>query len=241
MNFKKMLLVGICYFSVLIVAGLKLDKECAIPEKAVFPFAVQGLDLSKEEFRSLIQEATDAMYLKGFRYLGDPRDFDHGHLLYSDDLPSNPDAMPPVVALLYHTQENAFDYHLNDPGSRFDYVDPWARNWVQWVDSKKVANAKDYVPKDLDYDYELNHFTIHEFMLDSGLLNLRLSKKYSKQFLFSDATNKDIPYECRGSKSNLITVVLPSGESKTLALLSDKYFWPYYNDYWLKENREVKD
>ncbi len=236
MNLNKFLCTGICAYFLFIGLSKRPDKECVIPSSAVFPFAEQELDLSKEELRSLIQTAVDTMYLKGFRYLGDPRDFDHGHLLYTTEQPLTAGAMPPVAAILYHTQEDAFDYHIQHPGSRFDYVDRWARNWVQLIHSKKVGNAQNFVLKNLDYNYEINHFTIHEDMLDNKLIGVELSRGYSKQFLFEDVSSKNIPYECRGDKSNLVSIRIPSGEYKIIALLGNKYFWPYYENYWKKEH-----
>lgn len=239
MNFKKILCAGFfavfCAYLLYISLHLIPDKECTIPESAVFPFAAQKLDLDKKEFRSLIQAAVDTMYFKGFKYLGDPRDFDHGHLLYSTELPSTPETMPPAVVILYHTQEDAFYYNKKDPGGRFDYLDRLARNWIQWIGSKKVENAKNYLIETGSYNYE-GHFTIHEDMLNHKLIGIELSPNYSKQFLFSDVSDKNIPHECRGDKSNLIVIRLPSGDYKTLALLSNKYFWPYYYDYWQKEH-----
>ena len=236
MDLKNFFYIGLCVCSLSINTGIVPDKECTIPENAVFPFAAQELDLSKEEFRSLIQAAVDTMYLKGFRYLGDSRDFDHGHLLYSAKPPLTPDAMPPAVVILYHTQEDAFYYNQKDPGGRFDYLDRWARNWIQWIDSKRVENAQNYLTETVNYNYE-NHFTIREDMLDHKLIGIELSPNYSKQFLFSDVSDKNIPHECRGDKSNLIVIRLPSGDYKTLALLGNKYFWPYYENYWKREHQ----
>ena len=76
-------------------------------------------------------------YLKGFRHLGDERDFDHGHLLF--------DAGSKLIAILYHTQELAADHR---PGSDFGYIDPDARNWIQWVSDGRVENAARYLRKD---------------------------------------------------------------------------------------------
>lgn len=218
MNFKKFFCAVFCVYFLVVKTEATQDKECTIPENSVFPFATQELDLSKEEFRSLIQAAVDVMYLRGFRYLGDPRDFDHGHMLYSAKPPLTPGSMPSVLAILYHTQEEAFYYNKKDPGSRFGYLDRWARNWLQWVDNKKVENARKYVLKNIDYDYELNHFTIHDDMLDHKRMGIAISPLYSKQFVFTDVTDKNIPYECRGDKSNLIVIKLPSGWYKILAL-----------------------
>src|ERR1700722_10749946 len=79
-------------------------------------------DLSRAGFESLLQRFVDQSYLKGFRHLGDERDFDHGHILF--------DASGKPVAILYHTQELA----LGQPrDSEFGYLNPETRNWIQWV------------------------------------------------------------------------------------------------------------
>jgi hypothetical protein len=203
---------------------------------AVFPYSEQKIDLSKEEFRSLIQAAVDVMYLKGFRYLGDPRDFDHGHIMFSDQ-PSLTPGGSTVVMILYHTQEDAFYYNRDNPGSQFDYINPWARNWVQWRKNKKVENANKFLLEKLDpANYKINHYTTHEAMLDQKRLGVKLFTGNSKMFVFSDVSDKNIPVECRGDLSNLIVINLPTGEYKTLALMGNDYFWPYYNNYWKKEH-----
>ena len=92
---------------------------------------------SRKEFQALLQHFVDQTYLKGFRHLGDERDFDHGHLLY--------DGHANVVAILYHTQELAADHGAGDG---FGYVDSGARNWIQWVADGRIENAARYLRRD---------------------------------------------------------------------------------------------
>lgn len=93
--------------------------------------------LSRSEFQGLLQHFVSQEYLKGFRHLGDERDFDHGHLLF--------DGQSKLIAILYHTQELAGDHR---PGSDFGYIDPAGRNWIQWVEDGRVENAARYLRKD---------------------------------------------------------------------------------------------
>lgn len=87
--------------------------------------------LSTSEAQSLLQGFTDVAYRRGFRHIGDRRDFDHGHLLL------DPAAKP--RAILYHTQELG-RYETGD----FATFDLASRNWLQWVDSGVVEKADRY-------------------------------------------------------------------------------------------------
>ena len=93
-------------------------------------FAALGFPaaLDRAGLESLLQRFVDQSYLVGFRHLGDERDFDHGHLLY--------DAAGKPLAILYHTQELA---RGRAPDSDFGYVNPEARNWIQWLDDGRVV------------------------------------------------------------------------------------------------------
>jgi hypothetical protein len=90
--------------------------------------------LSAPAFQALLQRFVDQAYLKGFRHLGDERDFDHGHFLFDDQ--------SRLVAILYHTQELAGE---QTKGSDFGYIDRGARNWIQWVKGGKIENAGAYL------------------------------------------------------------------------------------------------
>lgn len=140
--------------------------------------------LGKPELVGLLQRVVDQLYMKGFRHLGDERDFDHGHFLF--------DASGRPVAILYHMQELA----LHEPrGSAFGYLDPGKRNWIQWLADGRVENAERYrrksYPKTAEWDWfreaelpdlELNH-TILDKMLDPALVGLDPSK--TKQWVFT--------------------------------------------------------
>ena len=170
--------------------------------------------LGKPELAGLLQRVVDQLYLKGFRHLGDERDFDHGHFLF--------DGSGRLLAILYHTQELA----LHEPrGSEFGYLNPEKRNWIQWLDDGHIENADRYrrkaYPKTATWDWFLesqlpgldeNH-TILDKMLDPALVALDVSK--TKQWVFTR-----IP--CGGDPiapdSRDIRVLLPTKESVCLSL-----------------------
>ena len=168
---------------------------------------------SKTEFQGLLQHFVDQTYLKGFRHLGDERDFDHGHLLY--------DAQSKLVAILYHTQELAADHR---PGTDFAYIDPGARNWIQWVNDGRVENAARYLrseyPATATWDYfralELpglqSRHTVLPKMLDP---KLGVDASKTAQWVFTRV-------KCAGAApadaSDALRVVLPTKEEVCLTL-----------------------
>jgi hypothetical protein len=107
--------------------------------------------LTASAFQGLLQRFVDQAYLKGFRHLGDERDFDHGHLLF--------DAQSKLIAILYHTQELAGDHR---PGGEFGYIDSGARNWIQWVDDGRVENAARYLRKSYPSTATWDYFRVLE-------------------------------------------------------------------------------
>ncbi|MBI3547494.1 MAG: hypothetical protein HY078_00435 [Elusimicrobia bacterium] len=123
--------------------------------------------LPPAQFQSLLQKFVDKLYLKAFRHLGDERDFDHGHVLYSNS------GAP--AAILYHTQELAYD---QPAGSDYGYLDAEGRNWIQWIDTDSIENASCCVrskyPETAFWDWFrfaklpalLEHHTILDKMLD---------------------------------------------------------------------------
>jgi hypothetical protein len=123
----------------LIMASAQAARAVAVPPA-----------LSRTEFQGLLQRFVDQEYLKGFRHLGDERDFDHGHLLF--------DGQSKLVAILYHTQELAADH----PGSDFGYIDPGARNWIEWVSDGRIENAARYLRKDYPATATWNYFRVLE-------------------------------------------------------------------------------
>jgi hypothetical protein len=170
--------------------------------------------LGKTDLAGLLQLVVDRLYMKGFRHLGDERDFDHGHFLF--------DASGRPFAILYHTQELA----LHEPrGSDFGYLDPDQRNWIQWLDDGRVENAQRYrrktYPNSATWDWfreaqlpglDENH-TILDKMLDPALVAVDISK--TKQWVFTRKTCGADPIP---PDSPDIRVVLPTKEAVCLAL-----------------------
>jgi hypothetical protein len=170
--------------------------------------------LSKPALAGLLQLVVDRLYLKGFRHLGDERDFDHGHLLF--------DAGGRPLAILYHTQELA----LYEPrGSDFAYLDSGSRNWIQWLADGRIENAARYrrktYPNTAAWDWfreaqlpglDENH-TILDKMLDPALVAVDVSK--TKQWVF---TRIPCGAESFAPDSGDIRVVLPTSEAVCLAL-----------------------
>jgi hypothetical protein len=186
------------------------------PGAAVARYADLGFppSLGKPELSALLQRVVDRLYMRGFRHIGDERDFDHGHFLF--------DASGRPLAILYHTQEFA----RHEPaGGPFGYLDPDGRNWIQWLPGGAVENARRYrrrtYPATASWDWfreselpglERNH-TILDKMLDPRAVGLDAEK--SKQWVFTRTP-------CGGSApspdSADIRVFLPTGAPVCLAL-----------------------
>lgn len=193
-------------FACLIAAALPLTASAQVPAAAQLP-------LSRAAFQGLLQRFVSQEYLKGFRHLGDERDFDHGHFLF--------DAQSKLVAILYHTQELAGDHR---PGSDFGYIDPGARNWIQWVEDGRVENAARYqrrdYPSNATWDYfrvlELpalrSHHTVLPKMLDP---KLGIDPAKTAQWVFTRVSCADVP---ASSSSGGLRVVLPNKEEVCLSL-----------------------
>ena len=177
---------------------------------AAFAFASPGpasSALDETRFQSLLQGFVDQAYLKGFRHLGDERDFDHGHVLH--------DGEGRPIAILYHTQELAF-YQKAD--SEFGWVNPGARNWIQWIADGKVENAGAYerlsYPRGAIWDWfqmsELPNLKKHRTILDKMLDpdRVKIDPARTKQWVFTKA-------ECGAGR---LSVTLPSRERVCLSL-----------------------
>ena len=150
-------------------------------------FSALGLprSVSKPLLQGLLQRFVDQEYKKAFKHLGDERDFDHGHLLFAkgSDKP---------VAILYHTQELA---SYEPPGSSFAFLDPAARNWLQWVDDGRVANASSFLRKgfprgpawDLFVSEDLPVLKAHHTIIDKMLdpLSIGADTTRSDQWVFT--------------------------------------------------------
>jgi hypothetical protein len=202
-NLKNTLGLLLC----LLAAALPLSASAQAPAAAQPP-------LSPAAFQGLLQRFVSQEYLKGFRHLGDERDFDHGHLLF--------DGRDKLVAILYHTQELAGDAHSGDG---FGFIDPGARNWIQWVDDGRVENASRYqrraYPSTATWDYfrvlELpaleSHHTVLPKMLDP---KLGIDPAKTAQWVFTRVS-------CSGAAPasgalGEMRVVLPSKEEVCLSL-----------------------
>lgn len=174
------------------------------------------LPVPKAEFQNLLQKFVYRTYMKGFRHLGDERDFDHGHFLY--------DAQSKVIAILYHTQELAAE---SDAASGFGYIDPSARNWIQWLGPDRIENADRYLRKSYPAsaswewfrEFELpglnRRHTILDKMLDPSLISVDLSK--TSQWVFSRIPCPPGP----ALPGDELQIVLPTEETVCLALDGD--------------------
>lgn len=174
----------------------------------------EGLEPS--QFAPLLQAFVDREYLKAFRHLGDERDFDHGHVLYS------PDGSRPV-AILYHTQELAAD---EKAGSEYGFVDAGARNWIQWIDKGGIENASAYERRDYPGTAYWAWFaadrvpvyrkygTIVDKMLDPERVGAETGK--SRQVVFTRVGCEQAP--APEGREGLFSVKLPTGERVCLSL-----------------------
>lgn len=163
--------------------------------------------LTAPALQSLLQDFVDAAYGKGFYRLGVETDFDHGHVLL--------DAAGRPIAMLYHTQELS---HLDKiPGA----LDPMARNWIEWLDTHKVEDARLYLRKSYPETATWHWFetqrlpllearhTILDKMLDPILLGTSVAS--SRQWVFTR-------HSC--GRSTELRVQLPTKEEVCLALSS---------------------
>jgi hypothetical protein len=200
----------------LLTLSLLLVRPAASGGVAGARFAELGLPaaLSRTRLESLLQSFVDRSYSKGFRHLGDERDFDHGHLLF--DLDGKP------LAILYHTQELA---QSQPRGGEFAYVNPAARNWIQWLDDGRVENAARYKRRDYPRTAAWNwfraaelpgleeHHTILDKMLDPALLSVDVAK--TRQLVFTRVPcGGAVPF----AEPDGLRVLLPTHEAVCLAL-----------------------
>jgi hypothetical protein len=172
-----------------------------------------AIEVGKGQFQALLQTFVEKSYQKGFRHLGDERDFDHGHVL------SGQDGAP--VAIMWHTQELA----LYEPaGGEFGYVDPGGRNWLQWISDGRIENADRYERKSYPATAAWDWFrasdlpglrknrTILDKMLDPGRVSIDPAK--TVQYVFTRV-------ECgRASPApdSEMRVLLPTREAVCLSL-----------------------
>jgi hypothetical protein len=121
------------------------------------------------------------------------------------------------VAILYHTQELAGD-HANDD---FRYINPEARNWIQWISDGHIENAALYLraqyPATATWDYfralelpalQARH-TVLPKMLDP---KLGVDAAKTQQWVFTKVS-------CGAAASaDEMRVVLPTKEEVCLSL-----------------------
>lgn len=184
---------------------------------------------TKNFLEKMLQKMVNRSYLRGFRYLGDPNDFNHGHILFVEKT----SGMIEPVAILYHTQEKAYENHENSPGSKYDYLDRRTRNWIQLLKQDgRVENAKRYERMSYNrenllwrsyVDYSVRayreHFTIHENMLDPEILGGEVL--FSLQWDFAENTHPG-PILPDGTffSARTISIILPgSKKEKKLNLI----------------------
>jgi hypothetical protein len=191
----------------------RLKTRAALALFLALPLRAEATALGKGRFQALLQSFVEQTYQKGFRHLGDERDFDHGHLLSGAD--------GSLVAVMWHTQELA----LYEPaGGEFGYVDPGGRNWLQWLDGR-VENAARYerksYPSGPTWDWfrasELpalvKNRTILDKMLDPRLVSVDPAK--TVQYVF---TRIDCGRASLAPDSADMRVVLPTREAVCLSL-----------------------
>jgi len=188
-----------------------LAASAAFAEPLKLKFSELGFPaaLSKDEFESLLQRFVDEQHRKSFMLLGDEKDFDHGHFLYSARSSDRP------LAILYHTQEL----------TRYPSINHKDRNFIQWVDSGLINNAAryqrlTYTKKDKDYwqmQAELEALRENDTILDKMLDPERLGWKIaeSKQWVFKRV---DCGKKPPGFDANLIQVTMPAGNTACLTL-----------------------
>ena len=191
----------------------RLKIVIALSLLAALPLRGSALEIGKGQFQALLQTFVEQTYQKGFRHLGDERDFDHGHVL------SGPDGEP--VAIMWHTQELA----LYEPaGGEFGYVDPGGRNWLQWISDGRVENADRYERKSYPVSAAWDWFcasdlpglrknrTILDKMLDPGRVAIDPAK--TVQYVFTRvACGRASP-----APDSEMRVLLPTREAVCLSL-----------------------
>lgn len=184
----------------------------------LFPCRADGFltTFPKDRLRQLLQNFADAVYLKGFERLGDSRDFDHGHFIFSEGR---------AVAVLYHTQE--FWRYRTRPSS----LNPEARNWIQWIETGKIEDASLYLRrsypdtpswtwfKERELPRLKQHHTITVRMLDPELLGAGIENSLQWTFKRSRCPSRKT---LRDANSGYLDVFIAGRERVCLSLSSSK-------------------
>jgi hypothetical protein len=189
--------------------------SCGQKESCIFRYSSYSeiKPYKKEMLREIVQRMTDQVQGKGFKYLGEYKDFDHCHLLLGKN-------KKPFAALC-HTQERAAEY----PGTPFDYVDKSGRNWIVWLDgSGKIENAMKYRfdQKPVSWNSKVtfaefeSKYTVTPFMLDPKKLGHEQTEE-DVEFIF---TKTECPQASPNiiEDSNIIRVKLKNDSKICLAL-----------------------
>jgi hypothetical protein len=208
------LLLALALLPPLSASAAPVSSEAPTASASPADFHSLGLpaSLTKDKLKGLLQRFIDAGYQRSFLHLGEERDFDHGHLLFSA-------ATREPIAILYHTQETA----AASAGSA--RLDPRGRNWLQWLSDGRVENAARYVrasyPRSAEWDWFvakmlpelLRRHTILDKMLDPTRIGADPARTVQWEF-----TRVDCGPAAREDASSVIGVTLPDRTPVCLAL-----------------------
>jgi hypothetical protein len=166
----------------------------------------------KEMLQEIVQRMTDQVYGKGFRHLGEKKDFDHCHLLLGEK-------QKPFAALC-HTQEHAALY----PDTDYDYVDREGRNWIVWLNgTNRIENAKSFrfdkkpkkwPPGSAEFDEYTKHYTVTPFMIDPKKM-VHEQTAEDVEFFFTKTECLQVPKNVV-EQSNVIRIKQKDGSSMCL-------------------------
>ncbi len=167
--------------------------------------------VSLSEAQRILQRFVDQKFGKGFKYLGENRDFFHGHFLFrKGDLESRP------LAILWHTQERVGE---SDYGP-MEYVDRFGRNWIQFLDGdERIVNAYEFVDPEKWNSYAIGfkrHYTLVE-----GVLNIDGEVEAPAEFdiHFRRIHCESVP-PMTDEELNRIEIILPNQETACLLFVS---------------------
>jgi hypothetical protein len=161
--------------------AVALQSEFATATTNRVPSTLIHLYLSRQfpesRLQNLLSRFSEQIQNVGFRHFGDEADFNHGHILFAENLTP--------VAILYHTQEHAFDWSRKDPGGIYDYIDRQGRNWIQWLadepdlDGLRIENAMNYLREGAAPN---ENYTIYSFQLDPQRVGYSLIENVEFKF-----------------------------------------------------------
>jgi len=155
---------------------------------ARLPFSSLELPVTRKDVLQAIQSLATSGYGTAYRNIGVKEDWDHGHILMTDDKVPR--------AILFHTQEvrrpDGLDPEYSSelrktdlyaPNEIFNGLDRTKRSWIFFLKSRKLALANRFVfdtkPSD---EYEsvwsslLEHYTFNSRNLDPKKLGFKIDK-----------------------------------------------------------------